>query len=84
MLIIRPVETSDIDQLLILAKKVAPGITTFPPNKEVLEQKIVDSKKGFSGNPSIDCSDDCDQIKAKNGQSVRFCIDHGSETSISY
>ena len=57
MLIIRPVETSDIEQLLLLAQKVAPGITTFPPNRDVLEQKIIDSKKGFSGNPSVDCSD---------------------------
>ncbi|MCP3675627.1 MAG: arginine N-succinyltransferase [Gammaproteobacteria bacterium] len=58
MLIIRPVETSDIEQLLLLAQKVAPGITTFPPNREVLEQKIVDSQKGFTENPSIDSSDD--------------------------
>ncbi len=58
MLIIRPVETSDIEQLLLLAQKVAPGITTFPPNREVLEQKVIDSQKGFSGVPSVDCGDD--------------------------
>ncbi len=40
MIIIRPVAHSDIDQLFRLATKVAPGITTFPPNKEVLSGKI--------------------------------------------
>jgi len=47
MIIIRPVKHADIEQLYILAKKVAPGITTFPPNLDVLQQKIEDSVTGF-------------------------------------
>jgi len=48
MIVVRPVNTSDIQQLYQLAKKVAPGITTFPPDMDVLKQKIKSSVEGFS------------------------------------
>jgi len=34
MIIVRPVETTDIEQLFNLAKKVGPGMTTFPADKK--------------------------------------------------
>lgn len=48
MIIIRPVKHTDIDRLYNLAKKVGPGMTTFPADKEVLLQKIEASEKAFS------------------------------------
>jgi len=48
MIVIRPVEHDDIDGLYNLAKKVGPGMTTFPPDRDVLTQKIVASNKAFS------------------------------------
>ncbi len=56
MIIVRPVARHDIDQLIHLAKKVAPGITTFPANNDVLLQKIEGSISGFSETPSDDKS----------------------------
>ena len=47
MVIIRPVEDNDIDGLYQLAQKAGPGMTTFPPDRDVLTQKIVASKKAF-------------------------------------
>ena len=44
---IRPVQTSDIDDLYQLAVKMAPGITTFPPDKSVLQCKIEQSIIAF-------------------------------------
>lgn len=48
MIVIRPVTYADLDRLYNLAKKVGPGMTTFPADKEVLLQKIVASEKAFS------------------------------------
>lgn len=48
MNIIRPVAQADIDALYLLAKRVSPGMTTFPPDKAVLEQKITASEQAFS------------------------------------
>jgi len=48
MIVIRPVAYADLDRLYNLAKKVGPGMTTFPADKEVLLQKIVASEKAFS------------------------------------
>ena len=48
MIVIRPVKYADIDQLYKLAKRVGPGMTTFPADKEVLLQKIESSEKAFS------------------------------------
>ncbi|MEW6997336.1 arginine N-succinyltransferase [Colwelliaceae bacterium BS250] len=48
MVIIRPVEHDDIDGLYQLAKKAGPGMTTFPPDRKVLMQKIIASNNSFS------------------------------------
>lgn len=48
MNIIRPAVSTDIDALYRLAQRVSPGMTTFPPNKQVLEQKIALSEQSFS------------------------------------
>lgn len=48
MIVIRPVEHDDIDGLYQLAKKAGPGMTTFPPDKKVLTQKIIASHKAFN------------------------------------
>ena len=50
MNVVRPVASCDLDQLYHLATKVSPGMTTFPPNKEILESKITASIQAFSGN----------------------------------
>lgn len=49
MIVIRPVQHSDIELLYNLAKRVGPGMTTFPADKQVLGQKIVESEKAFLG-----------------------------------
>lgn len=43
MLIVRPVELQDLDETLELAKQAYPGMTTFPPDRNKLEQKILHS-----------------------------------------
>ncbi|NVK54721.1 MAG: arginine N-succinyltransferase [Alteromonadaceae bacterium] len=50
MNIVRPVGHADLEQLCQLANKVSPGMTTFPPNKAILEKKINASQAAFSGN----------------------------------
>lgn len=49
MNIVRPVTPSDLDALYQLANKVSPGMTTFPPNKGILEAKILASHAAFCG-----------------------------------
>ena len=48
MYVIEPVKHSDIDDLMELAIAMAPGITTFPPNKEALQTKIINSVDSFT------------------------------------
>ena len=40
MLIVRPIRDGDIDGLLRLAEAAYPGMTTLPPDREVLSKKI--------------------------------------------
>ena len=47
MFVLRPVKKHDLDDLMILAEVMAPGITTFPPNAEVLQNKILKSVIAF-------------------------------------
>jgi len=54
MILIRPVETTDIEQLFKLAKKIGPGMTTFPADKDVLMEKIIASKKAFNARTTAD------------------------------
>ena len=41
MLVVRPVATSDHAEILALAKEAGIGMTSLPPDSEVLEQKIL-------------------------------------------
>ena len=43
MIIVRPVQAVDIDAILELAKLAYPGMTTLPPDREVLQEKIDNS-----------------------------------------
>ncbi|WP_077338978.1 arginine N-succinyltransferase [Pseudocolwellia agarivorans] len=52
MIVIRPVSLNDLDRLFQLAQKVAPGMTTFPPDRAVLLNKIHASNSAFSMNVS--------------------------------
>ena len=49
MMIIRPVRPADIDALEGLAKSAKVGLTTLPPDRNLLEKKIVASQGAFSG-----------------------------------
>lgn len=49
MLTIRPARRSDVDALLDLAERVGPGMTTLPPNREVLGQRAEVAEASFSG-----------------------------------
>jgi len=49
MMIIRPVRPADIDALEGLAKNAKVGLTTLPPDRNLLEKKIVASQGAFSG-----------------------------------
>lgn len=43
MIIVRTAKESDIDGVLSLAKQAYPGMTTLPPDRQVLTQKLLDS-----------------------------------------
>lgn len=48
MYIIRPAKYEDLDELVELAQIMAPGITTFPPDNEVIKHKVHQSISAFS------------------------------------
>ena len=48
MMLIRPIATTDLDGLLDMAKSASVGLTTLPPNEEVLAEHIADSVRAFS------------------------------------
>ena len=48
MFVLKPAHIDDLDQLLALADVMAPGITTFPPNKAVIREKIAKSQAAFA------------------------------------
>ena len=48
MIIVRPVQTSDINEVLELAKQAYPGMTTLPPERDVLEAKIENSVRSIN------------------------------------
>ncbi|MCH2547281.1 MAG: arginine N-succinyltransferase [Alphaproteobacteria bacterium] len=50
-MLIRPVDTKDHAEILELAKKAGIGMSSLPPDAEVLEQKIRNSMLSFSGTP---------------------------------
>ncbi len=49
MLFVRPVAVSDHKEILALAEEAGIGMTSLPPDAEVLEEKIARSVKSFSG-----------------------------------
>ena len=53
MMIVRPVATSDHSEILALAREAGIGMTSLPPDAEVLEQKIARSVASFSGKPEL-------------------------------
>jgi arginine N-succinyltransferase len=48
MIIVRPVEITDIDYLMEIALAASPGMTTLPPDRESLERKILISSKSIT------------------------------------
>lgn len=50
MIIVRPVAVSDIDGVLELAKQAYPGMTTLPPDRSVLGDKIEASVESIAKN----------------------------------
>jgi len=50
MVIVRPIRSRDIDNLLLLAKAAYPGMTTLPPELDVLEKKITRSTNSINKN----------------------------------
>jgi arginine N-succinyltransferase len=48
MMIIRPVRSEDIDALEYLANSAKVGLTTLPPDRKLLEDKIVASQQAFA------------------------------------
>ena len=47
MMIVRPVQTSDLPDLLNLADRAQVGLTTLPSDRDRLERKVVDSVAAF-------------------------------------
>jgi arginine N-succinyltransferase len=52
MLIIRPVQSADLEALTDLAGQAGGGLTTLPTSKQVLAQRIVQSGRSFGGEAS--------------------------------
>lgn len=48
MVIIRPVAPADLDSLMDLSSKTGVGLTTLPHDREVLERRIGESRRGFA------------------------------------
>ena len=52
MLVVRPVALEDLDGVYKLAEKTGGGLTTLPPDKKRLSEKIRESQKNFEYKPS--------------------------------
>ncbi len=48
MLYIRPIEMEDLDALVRLARRTGYGLTTLPPDPQLLAQRIRESLRGFA------------------------------------
>ena len=48
MMLIRPIESGDLAGLLDMARSASVGLTTLPPNEQVLAEHIGDSERAFS------------------------------------
>ncbi len=51
---IRPVTNNDYDAILALAKKAGIGMTSLPPDEEVLREKISRAVSSFAGTPAYE------------------------------
>ncbi len=51
MLVIRPIETADLESLLEISRQVGYGMTTLPPNRSVLSRRIEESRRSFTLHP---------------------------------
>ncbi len=49
MIVVRPVNTTDVDALVSLAGETGPGLTTFKPDRDALAARVVRSKKTIEG-----------------------------------
>jgi arginine N-succinyltransferase len=47
MVVIRPVTIEDLDQLVELAAQAGHGLTSLPKDRQFLQQRIIDSRRGF-------------------------------------
>lgn len=52
MLIIRPIRESDYDALYVIAQESGVGFTSLPVNEALLRNKISNSQRGFTSNPT--------------------------------
>ncbi len=48
MLYVRPIEAEDLESLVRLSRRAGYGLTTLPPDPEVLEKRIRESLRGFA------------------------------------
>lgn len=48
MSVIRPVRTEDLPSLMALSRRAGFGLTTLPPDEDVLKRRIADSLRGFA------------------------------------
>lgn len=51
MLVVRPVRLDDLDALFALAESAGIGLTTLPPDRRLLKDRIVRSVHGFATDP---------------------------------
>jgi arginine N-succinyltransferase len=57
MMLLRPVERSDHDEILALAREAGIGMTSLPPDPDVLERKINRSVNSCMGRPEAEKED---------------------------
>lgn len=51
MLVVRPVKEDDLESVLALAAKAETGLTTLPPDRDILSRRIKESVRSFSSMP---------------------------------
>src|SRR4051812_50228864 len=51
MVIVRPVTDADLEPLLELARLAGAGLTTLPPDREILSRRIAISQRSFAAIP---------------------------------
>jgi arginine N-succinyltransferase len=51
VVIIRPVSIADLDQLIVLAEQAGVGLTTLPPDRDLLKRRILKSQRSVENIP---------------------------------